>query len=76
MSKDFLKLVVLSIAIASPVAWLTMHSWLEKFAYRITISWWMFAAAGFTAIVISVVTVSYHAIRAAVMNPVESLRSE
>ncbi len=76
LSKDFLKLVVLAIAIASPIAWLAMHSWLEKFAYRITISWWMFAIAGVTAIVISVVTVSYHAIRAAVMNPVESLRSE
>lgn len=76
LSKDFLKLVILSIAIASPVAWLFMHNWLEKFAYRITMSWWMFAAAGITAIVISVVTVSYHAIRAAVTNPVESLRSE
>jgi putative ABC transport system permease protein len=76
LSKDFLKLVILSIVIASPIAWLAMHSWLEKFAYRITISWWMFAAAGVTAILISVVTVSYHAIRAAVTNPVESLRSE
>jgi putative ABC transport system permease protein len=76
LSQDFLKLVILSIAIASPVAWLVMHNWLEKFAYRITIAWWMFAAAGFTAILISAVTVSYHAIRAAVTNPVKSLRSE
>lgn len=76
LSKDFLKLVVLAIIIASPIAWLTMHKWLETFAYRITISWWMFAAAGVTAIIISVITVSYHAIRAAINNPVESLRSE
>ncbi|MGN6181276.1 MAG: ABC transporter permease [Mucilaginibacter sp.] len=76
LSKDFLKLVLLSVVIASPIAWLLMHSWLEKFAYRITISWWMFAVAGITAIAISVITISYHAIRAAVTNPVESLRSE
>lgn len=76
LSKDFLKLVLLAIAIASPVAWLAMHSWLEKFAYRITISWWMFAVAGVVAVMVSVVTVSYHAIRAAITNPVNSLRSE
>jgi putative ABC transport system permease protein len=75
-SKDFLKLVVLSIVIASPIAWWAMNKWLQDFAYRITIPWWAFAAAGSIAIITSVLTVSYHAVRAALTNPVESLRSE
>jgi putative ABC transport system permease protein len=73
---DFLKLVVLSVIIASPVAWWAMNSWLQGFAYRITIPWWAFAGAGLTAIITSTVTVSFHAVRAALVNPVESLRSE
>lgn len=76
LSQDFLKLVVLAIIIASPIAWWAMHNWLQGFAYRITISWWVFAAAGFVAIVTAIITVSYHAIRAAIANPVDSLRSE
>jgi putative ABC transport system permease protein len=76
LSKDFLQLVLLSIVIASPVAWWMMNSWLQGFAYRITISWWMFGIAGMLAIVTAILTVSYHAIRAAIVNPVESLRSE
>jgi putative ABC transport system permease protein len=76
LSKDFLKLVLLSIAVASPVAWWFMHNWLQGFAYRINIQWWMFAGAGLLAVVVAVVTVSYHAIRAAIANPVDSLRSE
>jgi putative ABC transport system permease protein len=76
LSKDFLKLVVLAIMIASPIAWWAMHNWLQSFAYRITISWWVFAAAGFVAIITAIITVSYHAIRAAIANPVDSLRSE
>jgi putative ABC transport system permease protein len=76
LSKDFLKLVILAIAISSPVAWWAMHNWLQNFAYRISISWWMFAAAGLVAVITAVITVSYHAIRAAVANPVDSLRSE
>jgi putative ABC transport system permease protein len=76
LSRDFLTLVVLSIVIASPIAWWAMHKWLEGFAYRITISWWMFAAAGFAAILTALVTVSYHAIKAGIANPVDSLRSE
>ncbi|MFI5138055.1 MAG: ABC transporter permease [Sphingobacteriales bacterium] len=76
LSKDFLKLVFLAIVIASPIAWWAMHKWLQDFAYRISISWWMFAAAGFVAIVTAVITVSYHALRAAIANPVNSLRSE
>lgn len=76
LSRDFLVLVVLSIVIASPIAWWAMHKWLEGFAYRISISWWMFAAAGVVAIITAIVTVSYHAIKAGIANPVDSLRSE
>jgi len=76
LSKDFLKLVVLAIIIASPIAWWAMNNWLQNFAYRITIHWWVFAIAGFIAIFTAIITVSYHAIKAAVANPVKSLRSE
>lgn len=76
LSKDFLKLVLLSILIASPIAWYVMHNWLQGFAYRISIQWWMFAWAGLVAVVVAVITISYHAIRAAIVNPVNSLRSE
>lgn len=76
LSKDFLMLVMLAILIASPVAWWAMHKWLQDFAYRITIQWWMFAVAGLIAILTAVITVSYHAIKAAIANPVNSLRSE
>jgi putative ABC transport system permease protein len=76
LSADFLKLVLLAILIASPVAWWAMQNWLQGFAYRIHIQWWMFAAAGLLAIVIAIITVSYHALKAAIANPVDSLRSE
>jgi len=76
LSKDFLKLVLLSILIASPIAWYVMHNWLQGFAYRINIQWWMFAGAGLLAVTVAIITISYHAIRAAVVNPVNSLRSE
>ncbi len=76
LSKDFLKLVLLSILIASPVAWWIMHNWLQNFAYRINIQWWMFASAGLLAVIIAIITVSYHALKAAIANPVKSLRSE
>jgi putative ABC transport system permease protein len=76
LSKDFLKLVLLSILIASPVAWYVMHNWLQGFAYRINIQWWMFAGAGLLAVSVAVITISYHAIKAAIVNPVNSLRSE
>ncbi|MFA6085214.1 ABC transporter permease [Mucilaginibacter sp.] len=76
LSADFLKLVVLSVVIASPIAWWTMHNWLQNFAYRITIPWWVFAFAGFIAIVTTIITISYHAVKAALANPVKSLRSE
>jgi putative ABC transport system permease protein len=76
LSKDFLKLVLLSILIASPIAWYVMHNWLQGFAYRINIQWWMFAGAGSLAVIVAVITISYHAIKAAIVNPVNSLRSE
>ncbi|MEC3879933.1 ABC transporter permease [Parapedobacter sp. 10938] len=76
LSKDFVKLVCLAIVIASPIAWWAMNRWLEDFAYRIDIQWWMFAAAGVAAVLIALLTVSWQAIRAAVANPVDSLRDE
>jgi putative ABC transport system permease protein len=76
LSKDFLKLVLLSFIIATPVAWYFMYKWLLDFSYRTHISWWIFALAGITAGLIAVGTISFHAIKAAVTNPVKSLRSE
>ena len=76
LCKDFLLLVGIAAVIAFPVAWLTMNKWLDEFAYRINISWWIFIIAGFTAIIIALVTISFQAIKAAVANPVKSLRSE
>lgn len=76
LSKDFVKLVLIAIVIASPIAWWAMNKWLEDFAYRIDIEWWMFAVAGLTAVVIALTTVSWQAIRAALANPVKSLRTE
>jgi len=76
LSADFLKLVLIASLIAFPVAWWAMNKWLQSFAYRISISWWVFAVAGFTALLIALLTVSFQAIKAAMMNPVKSLRSE
>ncbi len=76
LSKDFLKLVLVAIVLAVPVSWYFMSKWLEDFAYRITISWWTFALAGVLALIIALLTVSYQAIRAAIVNPAKSLRSE
>ncbi len=76
LSKDFVKLVLIALVIASPIAWWMMNTWLEDFAYRIDIQWWMFALAGLVTVVIALVTVSWQAIRAAVANPVDSLRDE
>lgn len=76
LSKDFLKLVLMSVVLAIPVSWYFMSKWLEDFAYRITISWWTFALAGLLALLVALVTVSYQAIKAAIANPVKSLRSE
>ena len=76
LSKDFLKLVFIAIAMATPVAWWAMSKWLQSFTYRVEISWWMFALAGCIAIFIALITVSLQAIKAAIVNPVKSLRSE
>lgn len=76
LTKDFLKLVVVAILIASPVSWWGMNLWLSDFAYRIDIQWWMFAAAGVTAVVIAFLTVGLQSVKAALVNPVKSLRSE
>ncbi|HEY2349177.1 MAG TPA: FtsX-like permease family protein [Puia sp.] len=76
LSGEFLKLVLFSLLLAFPLAWFTMHKWLQDYAYRIDIQWWVFVAAGIAAIVIAILTVSFQAIRAAVSNPVKSLRSE
>jgi len=76
LSKDFITLVVISLVIASPVAWYFMNKWLQDFAYRISISWWMFVIAAIVAIGIAFITVSFQAIKAAIANPVKSLRTE
>jgi putative ABC transport system permease protein len=76
LSKDFLKLVILSIVIASPFAYWAMTKWLQDYAYRISIAWWMIAVAGFAAIVIALITITFQTIKAAIANPVKSLRTE
>jgi len=76
LTKDFLKLVAIAIIIAVPVAWYCMHNWLQGFAYRINIGWWLFVLAGLLTILIALLTVSYQAIKSARTNPVKALRSE
>jgi predicted permease len=76
LSKDFIKLVMISILIASPVAWWAMNKWLAGFNYRTSISWWIFLVAGILALVIALFTVSFQAIKAAIANPIKSLRTE
>ena len=76
LSKGFVGPVVLSLLIAAPISWYCMQQWLQGFAYRTTMTWWVFAAGGLGAILIALLTVSYQAIRAALANPVNSLRTE
>ena len=76
LSKDFLVLVIISLLIASPIAWFAMNNWLQSYAYRISIEWWVFPIAGTLAILIAFITISFQAIKAALANPVKSLRSE
>ncbi len=76
LSKDFLKLVIISWLIAFPIAWYAMNKWLQDFAYRISISWWVFAGAGIFALIIALLTISSQAIRAATANPAKSIKSE
>ena len=76
LSKDFLKLVLIALVIASPIAWYAMNGWLDNFAYRITIQWWVFLVAGLAALGVAFGTVSYQSIRAALANPVKAIKSE
>jgi putative ABC transport system permease protein len=75
-SKEFIILIAIAFVIATPIAWYYMHGWLQDYVYRINISWWIFFAGGIAAIVIALATVSFQAIRAAIANPVKSLRTE
>jgi putative ABC transport system permease protein len=76
LSKDFLKLVLLAAVLAFPIAWYGMHRWLEDFAFRVNISWWIFVIAAVLALLIALLTVSVQAFKAAMSNPVKSLRTE
>jgi len=75
-SKEFIMLIAIAFAIATPIAWYFMQNWLRNYAYRINISWWLFPAGGFVAIIIALATISFQAIKAASANPVNSLRSQ
>jgi putative ABC transport system permease protein len=76
LSKDFLKLVCISLVIAVPAAWFVANKWLENYPYRIYLSWKLFAAGGILVVLIALITVSFQAIKAAIANPVKSLRTE
>jgi len=76
LSKDFIKLVLVAIVIATPLAWYVMNKWLDGFAYQVEIGWWVYPLAGIVAIVVAMATISSQAIRAAMLNPVDSLKSE
>ena len=76
LSKDFVMLVIISFLIAVPLSYYFMHNWLQNYSYRTQLSWWIFIAAGVGAIVITLITVSFQAIKAAIANPVKSLRTE
>jgi putative ABC transport system permease protein len=76
LSKDFLRLIIVAVVIAIPVSWFSMNRWLEGFAYRITISWWLFVVAGLTVVVVAFASISYQTLKAANANPIKSLRSE
>jgi putative ABC transport system permease protein len=71
-----LKLVIIAAVIAFPVAWWAMHRWLNDFAYRVNIGWWVFVVAGIVALLIALLTISFQSIKAAIANPVKSLRTE
>jgi putative ABC transport system permease protein len=76
ISKDFLRLILISAFIASPIAWYVMYKWLQDFAYHITIHWWVFVCSGFIAITIAFVTISFQSVKAALANPVDSIKSD
>ena len=76
LSKDFIRLVIISFVIAAPISWWAMHKWLEDYTYRVPIQWWVFGISCLLTVFIALLTVSYQAIRAATANPVRSLRTE
>lgn len=76
LSRDFLKLVAIALLLAIPAAWIVASKWLENYPYRVSMSWWMFALAGVLVILVAVCTISFNALKAAIANPVSSLRSE
>jgi putative ABC transport system permease protein len=76
LSKDFIKLVLLAVIIASPVAWYIMHLWLQDFAYRVNISWWIFASAGLLSLIIALLVIGFQTVRSAIASPINSLRTE
>jgi putative ABC transport system permease protein len=76
LSKDFLKLIVVALIISAPLAWYFMNKWLQDFAYRVNIGWWIFVAAGSMALLVAFITIATQAIRAGIANPVKSLRTE
>ena len=76
LAKDFIKLVLIGIVIAVPIAWYAMGKWLEDFAYRVEVQWWTFVVSGFFALIVAILTISFQSIKAALMNPVKSLKSE
>ena len=75
-SKDFILLIAIAFAIASPIAWYYMNHWLQDYAYRISINWWLFAAGGMAALIIALATISFQALKAAMANPVKSLSTD
>ena len=76
LNKDFIRWVVIAFVIACPIAWLAMHKWLENFAFKTNLSWWVFALAGALALIIALLTVSFQSYKAATSNPVEALKYE
>ena len=76
LSKDFINLIITAFILAAPIAWWAMNKWLQNFAYRISLSWWMFALAGTIAIGIAAITIGYQSIKAALANPLKRLRRE
>ncbi len=76
LSKDFIKLVLIAIIIATPIAWYAMNLWLQDFAFRVDVSWWVFALAGMLAVLVALFTVSFQSVKAALMNPVNSLKND
>jgi len=76
LSKDFVKLVIISFVIAAPISYWAMNTWLQQYQYRVSIEWWVFAVACLLSVTVAMLTVSYQAIKAALANPVKSLRTE